>query len=94
MRYATIRTGGTTRAARLDGDVLVPLDAADVAEVLARIDAGGAAPREIGGAIPVESADFAPLVPHPSKIFCVASSQPTSWRRNRTALIAKITLHV
>jgi acylpyruvate hydrolase len=71
MRYATIRTGGTTRAARVDGDVLVPLDAVDVAEVLARIDAGRAAPREIGGSIPLESADFAPLVPHPSKIFCV-----------------------
>jgi len=36
MRFATIRTDDGTTAARLDGDVLIPLDAADVGERLSR----------------------------------------------------------
>jgi acylpyruvate hydrolase len=69
MRLATIRTEYGTTAARLDGDVLVPLDAADVGEVLA---AGGEA-RPRGGAAPVPAAeaDFAPVVPRPGKVICV-----------------------
>lgn len=69
MRLATIRTEYGTTAARLDGDVLVPLDAADVGEVLA---AGGLG-RPRGGAAPVPAAeaDFAPVVPRPGKIICV-----------------------
>ena len=34
MRFATIRTGAGTTAARLDGDSLVPLDAPDVGALL------------------------------------------------------------
>jgi acylpyruvate hydrolase len=34
MRLATIRTGGTTTAVRLEGDEAVELDAADVGAVL------------------------------------------------------------
>ena len=34
MRLATIRTGGTTTAIRLDGDEAVELDAPDVGAVL------------------------------------------------------------
>ena len=53
MRLATIRTEYGTAAARLDGDVLVPLDAADVGEVLAAGGEGrpqaGAAPCRRGG---------------------------------------------
>src|SRR5579859_574714 len=62
MRFATIRTEDGTTAARLDGDVLIPLDAADVGELLAR---AGARP------VPAAEADFAPVVPQPSKIICV-----------------------
>ena len=40
MRFATIRTDDGTTAARLDGDVLIPLDAADVGEMLSRGGAG------------------------------------------------------
>ena len=40
MRFATIRTLDGTTAARLDGDMLVPLDAADVGALLARACAG------------------------------------------------------
>jgi acylpyruvate hydrolase len=72
MRFATIRTDYGTTAARLDGDVLVPLDAADVGEMLA----GGssqAMARERAGAptVPAAEADFAPLVTRPGKIICV-----------------------
>jgi acylpyruvate hydrolase len=69
MRLATIRTEYGTTAARLDGDVLVPLDAADVGEVLA---AGGIGrPREGAALVPAAEADFAPVVPCPGKIICV-----------------------
>ena len=70
MRFATIRTDYGTTAARLDGDVLVPLDAADVGEMLA---AGAGTTRERAGAaaVPTAAADFAPLVPRPGKIICV-----------------------
>jgi acylpyruvate hydrolase len=72
MRFATIRTGDGTSAARLDGDILVPLDAADVGELLA---AGGGQgpgrPREGAAPVPVAEADFAPVVPRPSKVICV-----------------------
>jgi acylpyruvate hydrolase len=79
MRLATIRTGAGTTAARLDGDVLVPLDAADVGELLAR-SAGDltAAPARAGAApVPVAEADFAPVVPNPSKIICVGLNYRT-----------------
>jgi acylpyruvate hydrolase len=69
MRLATIRTDHGTTAARLDGDVLVPLDAADVGEVLA---AGGLGrPRPGAAPVPAAEADFAPVVPRPGKIICV-----------------------
>ena len=71
MRFATIRTDDGTSAARLDGDDLIPLAAADVGELLA-----GGAPAEVparAGARPepAGSADFAPVVPRPSKVICV-----------------------
>ena len=66
MRLATIRTEYGTTAARLDGDVLVPLDAADVGEVLAV----GGETRPRAGAVPVPAvaADFAPVVPRPAEV--------------------------
>ena len=77
MRFATIRTGAGTTAARLDGDTLVPLDAADVGELLA---AGGpaSAPARAGAApVPAAEADFAPVVTNPSKIICVGLNYRT-----------------
>lgn len=68
MRLATVRTGGTTRAARLDGDRLVLLDAPDVGALLAapeRIEADGTDELALAGA------DFAPLVVAPAKVVCV-----------------------
>ncbi len=71
MRFATIRTVDGTSAARLDGDVLLPLDAADVGELLAADGQGPGRPREGAAPVPVAEADFAPVVPRPSKVICV-----------------------
>jgi acylpyruvate hydrolase len=68
MRLATIRTQYGTTAARLDEEVLVPLEAADVGELLA---AGGEARPRSGPAVLVAEADFAPVVPRPGKVICV-----------------------
>jgi acylpyruvate hydrolase len=70
MRFATIRTDYGTTAARLDGDVLVPLDAADVGEMLAGSQ-GTARERTGAPAVPTAEADFAPVVTRPGKIICV-----------------------
>lgn len=69
MRLATIRTPQGTRAVRLDGDVLVDLGAADLGELLARPDWRDAT--GTGTTYPVGEADFAPVVPNPSKVICV-----------------------
>jgi hypothetical protein len=53
MRFATIRTDRGTTAARLDGDVLVPLVAGDVGELLA---ADGAPERDGATAVPAAEA--------------------------------------
>ncbi|MEZ7006257.1 fumarylacetoacetate hydrolase family protein [Streptomyces sp. AD55] len=74
MKLATLRTGGTTRAVRLDGDLLVDLGAADLGALLAREDwAEHAAAVTAGDArtYPAAGADFAPVIPSPSKVVCV-----------------------
>ncbi len=79
MRLATIRTGAGTTAARLDGDVLIPLDATDVGDLLAR-SAGdpGSVPARAGAApVPAGEADFAPVVINPTKIICVGLNYRT-----------------
>jgi acylpyruvate hydrolase len=70
MRLATIRTDYGTTAARLDGDVLIPLDAEDVGTLLAAGEGWG---RRRDGAqpVPTVATDFAPLVPRPGKVLCV-----------------------
>jgi acylpyruvate hydrolase len=71
MRFATIRTEQGTTAARLDGEVLIQLDAADVGELLARGGEGPGLDREGARPVPVAEADFAPLIPRPGKVLCV-----------------------
>lgn len=68
MKLATIRTGTGTRAVRQDGDLLVDLGHADLGAYLA---AGSPAPAADAATYPVEGADFAPVVPNPSKVICV-----------------------
>jgi acylpyruvate hydrolase len=71
MRFATIRTEYGTTAARLDGDDLIPLAAADVGEMLSAGGEGPGRPREGAPPVPVAQADFAPLIPRPDKVLCV-----------------------
>jgi acylpyruvate hydrolase len=68
MRLATIRTTTGTRAVRLDGDVLVDLGHADLGAWLA---AGSPEPQTGAATYAAEGADFAPVVPSPSKVICV-----------------------
>ncbi|XKK62640.1 fumarylacetoacetate hydrolase family protein [Streptomyces sp. ARC32] len=71
MKLATLRTSDGTRAVRLDGDALVDLGHADLGELFAEDDWQGKAAAASGTAYPVEGADFAPVVPNPSKVVCV-----------------------
>jgi acylpyruvate hydrolase len=71
MKLATLRTAHGTRAVRLDGDVHVDLGYADLGELLAQDDWQAKAAAASGTTYPVEGADFAPVVPNPSKIVCV-----------------------
>ncbi|MFE5393396.1 fumarylacetoacetate hydrolase family protein [Streptomyces sp. NPDC056568] len=71
MKLATLRTADGTRAVRLDGDVLVDLDHADLGELFAEDGWQGKAAAATGITYPVDGADFAPVVPNPSKVICV-----------------------
>lgn len=71
MKLATIRTADGTRAVRLDGEVLVDLGHADVGELFAEAEWQSRAAATSGITYPVAGADFAPVVPNPSKIVCV-----------------------
>jgi acylpyruvate hydrolase len=77
MRYATIRTGAGTTAARVDGDSLIPLDASDVGALLATGDPASVSARAGSAPVPVAEADFAPVVTNPSKIICVGLNYRT-----------------
>jgi acylpyruvate hydrolase len=78
MRFATIRTADGTTAARFDGDTLTPLDAPDVGALLAAEGAPGGVAARVGAApVLVAEADFAPVVPSPSKVICVGLNYRT-----------------
>jgi acylpyruvate hydrolase len=66
-RLATIRTETGTRAVRLEGDTLVDLGYGELGAFLA----AGASERSGGATYPLDDADFAPVVPNPSKVICV-----------------------
>lgn len=71
MKLATIRTAEGTRAVRLEGDELVDLGSADLGELLAKDDWKEAAAVAGDKRYPAATADFAPVVPNPSKVVCV-----------------------
>jgi acylpyruvate hydrolase len=72
MRLTTIRTTGGTRAARVEGDRVVELDAPDVGALLASgADAVHAAAEQHGVEHDLATVDLAPVVPHPPKIICL-----------------------
>lgn len=74
MKLATLRTGGATKAVRLDGDVLIDLGMPDVGALLAQDDwaeRAAAATSENADTYAVDGAEYAPVVPQPSKVICV-----------------------
>ncbi|RKS73071.1 acylpyruvate hydrolase [Actinomadura pelletieri DSM 43383] len=74
MKLATLRVDGATRAVRHDGEVLVDLGAPDLGALLGQdgwADRAASATSTAATTYPVEGADFAPVVPRPSKIVCV-----------------------
>lgn len=71
MRLATARIDGATRAVRVDDDVMVDLGAADLGTFLGTPGWRRAASAADGSTYPMAGAEFAPLVPNPSKIVCV-----------------------
>ncbi|MFD7864370.1 fumarylacetoacetate hydrolase family protein [Streptomyces sp. NPDC057682] len=71
MKLATLRTPDGTRAVRLDGDVHVDLGRTDLGALFAESDWQARAAAATGPTYPVEGADFAPVVPNPSKVVCV-----------------------
>ncbi|WP_424534976.1 fumarylacetoacetate hydrolase family protein [Sphaerisporangium viridialbum] len=74
MKLATLRVNGSTRAVRLDGDRLVDLGPTDLGELLSQdgwAEKAAAVDANAARTYPVEGADFAPVVPRPSKVVCV-----------------------
>lgn len=80
MKLATLRTGTATRAVRLDGDVLIDLGVPDVGTLLRRdgwAEHAAAATAENSGTYPLDGAEYAPVVPQPSKVICVGLNYRT-----------------
>jgi acylpyruvate hydrolase len=74
MRFATIRRAdGTTGAARLDGDRLLPVEAADAVTAVMT----GAGDDTSADAVAVAEADLAPVVLNPPKIVCLGLNYET-----------------
>ena len=71
MRLATIRTAGSTRAVRVDGDRAVETGHADVGELLSDPQWRALAEAADGPAHDRAGLDLAPVVPRPGKIICV-----------------------
>lgn len=74
MKLATIRTGGGTAAVRAAGDMLVDLGYPDLGTLLSRpgwAREAAAASSASSRSYPAAGADFAPVVPRPSKVICV-----------------------
>lgn len=71
MKLAAIRVNDGTRAVRLDGDRLVDLGWSDLGELLAHDDWQAIATAASDTTYAADGADFAPVVPNPSKVICV-----------------------
>ncbi|MGW1737759.1 fumarylacetoacetate hydrolase family protein [Nocardia sp. NPDC001965] len=71
MKLATLRVDGGTRAVRLDGDTLVDLGYDDLGALFAQDDWATVAAHAAGVTWPAAGADFAAVVPNPSKVICV-----------------------
>jgi acylpyruvate hydrolase len=77
VRLTTLRTPDGTRAARIDGDAAVEIDAPDLGALLADPAWRERAAAADGPRHDAAGADLAPLVPRPGKIFCVGLNYRT-----------------
>ena len=71
MQLVTVRNGNGTTAGRIDGDGIVFLPFGDVGELLASGPDWPTRAGADGQRVPLDGADLAPVVPRPSKVFCV-----------------------
>jgi acylpyruvate hydrolase len=71
MRLATIRTGGATRAVRVDDTAAVETGHRCVGELLREADWRSVAETADGAWHTLDSLEFATLIPHPEKTICV-----------------------
>jgi acylpyruvate hydrolase len=71
MRLATVRHNGRTAAARVEGEQATLLNFPDVGALLGSTGSWRRAAEEDGETLPVDSLQYAPLVPTPSKIICI-----------------------
>lgn len=71
MRLATLRLGGLTAAVRLESDHVVELPHADVGALLASGPDWAERAAADGPRHALDETAFAPVVPNPSKFFCV-----------------------
>ncbi|MER6352749.1 fumarylacetoacetate hydrolase family protein [Streptomyces sp. NPDC001634] len=77
MKLATIRTADGTAAVRVDGDQAVETGAQDVVSLLRRDDWRAYAAAADGRRHDLHTVEYAPVVPSPSKIFCVGLNYRT-----------------
>ena len=77
MRLTTLRTPSGTRAARIDGEHAIEIDAADVGALLADPAWRDLAAKADGARHTLADADVAPLVLLPGKTFCVGLNYRT-----------------
>jgi acylpyruvate hydrolase len=71
VRLVTVRTGDRTAAARVEGDSLVALPYRDVGDLLAAGEDWASRASADGPRQEWTRSELAPVVPHPSKVFCV-----------------------
>jgi acylpyruvate hydrolase len=74
VKLATVRIDGRTRAVRADDDVLVDVGAPDVGELLGHEDWAARARSATAASATtyrLVGAEYAPVVPQPSKVICV-----------------------
>lgn len=71
MKLATVRTEKGSRAVRVDESHAVDLGAGDLGPLLAHEDWFARAMNASGESVPLDGAEYAPLVANPGKIICV-----------------------
>lgn len=71
MRLATLRLPGRTAAARIDGETATELDYDDVGALLRTENWSAVAATTEGTVHPMDTAQLAPVIPRPGKVFCV-----------------------